>query len=137
MKKNFKIHCTLTAALALLVFVGCSKKKDQAVATLPPPDAAPSASTTTAPSATAKPFAATDANQAFAEADAALKARAYDRAAQALLAAQAQKNISDQQAQELQRRMIGLQANLANAIAAGDANAKAAADVIRQAHMVH
>lgn len=139
MTKHIKIYYAMNGALALavlLAIVGCSKKKEPVAAT-PPPETAPTAATaTTTPAPAAKPFVATDANQAFAEADAALKAKAYDRAAQAMLAAQAQKNLSDQQAQELQRRMTGLQANLANAIAAGDANAKAAADAIRQAHMV-
>ena len=86
-----------------------------------------------APSATTTPPA--DTGKFLADCDAALKTGAYDKAAQALLAAQAQKNLTEQQANEARSRMVGLQRGLADAIARGDASAIAAANLIRQAHM--
>ena len=65
-------------------------------------------------------------------ADAALKEKAYQRSVQCLLAVQNQKQLTDQQAEEARRRMVGLQSSLADGIANGDPNAIAAAELLRR-----
>ena len=132
-QKSFVLILALVFSLA-----GCSKKVEA-----PPPVAAPAAETpapapkAATPAASSAIMPSADINKSFADADAAMKMKAYDQAAKALLAAQMQKNITDQQAAEARSRMVGLQRGLAQAIANGDASAKAAADLIRQAHTVH
>lgn len=118
-----------------LALVGCSKKES------PPDPATPVAAVPVAPSV--KPAAEvqissapTDVRQAFAEADAALKAKAYEQAVQAMLKVQQQKQLTDLEAQQARARMIGLQSSLAAAVASGDPAAKAAADRLRRASMV-
>jgi uncharacterized lipoprotein YajG len=135
MKNNFAAHFKTAAFTFAAVYclTGCSKKESQTA--VPPPAATAATPVANTPAPVIK--ASTDAKQSFAEADAALKQKAYDTAAQAILAAQMQKNLTDQQAQEARNRMIGLQQSLAAAVAAGDQRAIAAANMIRQAHMVH
>jgi hypothetical protein len=131
---------------AMLVFIaavtvtGCSKKAE--ISTAPAPDAgAATAAATPAPApapaahATAVPVL-TDIKQSLAEVDAALKAKAYEKAVQNLLAVQQQKQLTEEQAQQAHSEMVGLQQNLAAAIAAGDPNAKAAAELLRRSAMV-
>lgn len=129
-----KLGITAIALAIITPLVGCSKKVEAPTALATPVETA--AAPVAAPVVRAQVLPSTDANKSFAEADAALKNNAYDKAAQALLAVQMQKNLSEQQAAEANKRMIGLQRGLADAIARGDASAKAAADLIRQAHMV-
>jgi len=129
-----------TPLLVLIVTVtiaGCSKKEVKPVAVVPPVDpsaAAPATPVSAAPVASIP--VSTDIQKSFAEADAALNAKAYEKAAQNLLAVQRQAQLTEQQAQEAQRRMIGLQQNLAAAIANGDPNAMAAAELLRRSSMV-
>lgn len=130
-----RISSTSLVLAALFAVAGCSKKPAPPVVTAPPAEAVPVA---TAVAANPLPAAAAaDPVKLFADADAAAKAGAYDKAAQALIAAQSQKNLTEQQAAAAQQRMVSLQRGLADAISRGDASAKAAADLIRQAHTVH
>ncbi len=69
------------------------------------------------------------------EVEVALKTHDYDKATDALLALQTQKGLSEQQAAAVQSQMQKLQSNLADAIANGDAKAKAAADKLRRASL--
>ena len=132
-------HVKRTALVLSVVTLaaGCGKQKE-----LPAPEtpaAAPAETPAAAPAAApvAQPVAgAVDVNQSFAAADAAMKAKAYDKAVQAMLAVQNQRQLSDQQAEAARNRMIGLQASLAQAVASGDPSAKAAADMLRAAHTV-
>ena len=135
---HFTNSIILTITLCLAV-VGCGKKSQAPSSNASSADTASVTASPAAPPtavATANPVVVRNVNQSLTEVDAALKAKAYDRAVQALLAVQ-QQALSEQQAQEAANRMRGLQANLAAAVAAGDANAKAAAERLRQAHMVH
>jgi hypothetical protein len=130
----FRTAKLATLAMALLVAAAGCGSKDEKPASVAPPEAP--AAVAPAPAAAAPAAVVTDVNKSFAQADAALKARNYDQAVQALLAAQRQRQLTDQQAMEARNRMLALQANLASAVASGDANAKAAAERIRQANMV-
>jgi hypothetical protein len=118
--------------------LGCSKK-DQ-------PAPAQPTSTAAAPAADAQPADATaqqpsgpvlDASQmtgdpkaAMAEADAAIRQREYEKAVRTMLAIQ-QANLNAQQAAQAHQQMLNLQRNLANAVASGDPNAKAAVEILR------
>jgi len=120
------------AALAVVVFAGCSKKAEPAPAAVPPEagNAAPAAAET----AHARPVSIsspTDTSAALSAANAALKSREYEQAARNLLAVQAQKNLSDQQAAAAKEQMNQLQRSLAGAVASGDPKAKAAAELLR------
>lgn len=130
-KKTIFILAVIAAA------TGCGKKQEKPAASTPPPDMATAAVPAPASSAGAAPMVVQNVNQSFTEVDAALKAKSYDRAVQTLLAVQRQQALSAEQAQEARNRMLGLQANLAAAVAAGDPDAKAAAERLRQSHMVH
>jgi uncharacterized lipoprotein YajG len=122
--------------LAVVAFAaGCSKKNDATVAATPPSTDTAAAAPAATPAAAPEPIVVTDVSKSLAESDAALRAKAYDKAVQTLLAVQRQKDLTAQQAQEAANRMRGLQANLAAAVAAGDPNARAAADQLRQANM--
>ncbi len=121
---------TLLTLLTTATVIGCSKKET------PPATAVvtPAADTSVAAPATAAAPAAnavTDAQRIFAEADAALKAREYQKAVEAMLAAQRQR-LSEQQSLQSRNRMIQLQSALANAAASGDPNAKAAIQRLRE-----
>jgi hypothetical protein len=125
-------------ALALGLLLGCSKKEE-------PPPASPTAgdsgsSSGTAPagqpasapnSAPANAAVAPNPSSALSEAEAALKAKEYQRAVQAMLTIQ-QANLNEQQAQAARNQMTRLQNDLAAAVARGDASAKAAADLLRR-----
>ena len=78
---------------------------------------------------------AVDLSKASAAVDAALKAREYDQAAQTLLLLQRQKDLTEQQAQEVHGRMVRLQADLVSALARGDPKAQAAAETLRRSTM--
>ncbi len=81
------------------------------------------------------PVNAPDLSKASAAVDAALKAREYDQAAQTLLLLQRQKDLTDQQAQEVHGRMLRLQADLVGAIERGDPKARAAAEMLRRSSL--
>jgi hypothetical protein len=133
-------HCTkhiILMATVFLAVVGCGKKSLTPSTNASPADTTSATASTPSPAAAVNLVVVQNVNQSFSEVDAALKAKAYDKAVQTLLAVQQQRALSEQQAQEVVNRMRGLQANLAAAVAAGDPNAKAAADRLRQAHMVH
>jgi len=74
-----------------------------------------------------------DPKQAMAEADAALRQKEYEKAVRTMIAIQ-QAQLNAQQAEAARRQMMALQRNLANAIASGDPNAAAAAQILRGAH---
>jgi uncharacterized lipoprotein YajG len=133
MNHTAKISIVLLAMIAALA--GCGKKPQTQTAITPPADAPVAATPTPAPTASATPPVVQNVNQSFTEVDAALKAKSYDKAVVTLLAVQRQQALSAEQAEEALNRMRGLQANLAAAVAAGDPNAKAAADRLRQAHL--
>lgn len=141
MKRISLIRHLTAPMLALLVAVtaaGCSKKEVKP-AVVPPADAsadAPAAATPPPATPAASIPASTDVQRSFAEADAALNAGAYEKAAQNLLAVQRQAQLTEQQAQAARNRMVGLQQSLAAAIASGDPNAKAAAELLRSSSMV-
>ena len=124
-----------TSALALVIVAavgGCSKTEEPAAtARVAPADAVPGAA---APTPVAAPTAAeiADAQRAFAESDAALKAREYKKAVEALIAAQ-QQRLTEQQSLQSRNRMIQMQSALASAAASGDPNAQAAIQRLREA----
>src|SRR5258708_7886231 len=126
---------TLLVLLATVAMTGCSKKAEKPTATVPPVnnETATTTAVTTTPAAPDIIIQVmTDIKQPLAVADAALKAKEYDKAVQSLLAVQKQKQSTDQQAGEALSRMVGLQRNLAAAIAAGDPSAKAAGELLRR-----
>lgn len=129
--------------VAAAVMCGCSKKADQSSAPQPaaPEVAATPAQGTPAADAAAQPPSGPvldasqmgDAKQAMADADAALRQRNYEKAVRTMLAIQ-QAQLTAQQAEAARQQMYSLQRNLANAIASGDPNAAAAAEILRGAH---
>ena len=126
----------ITLLLALIVAVaGCGKKP---AATAPTADTnATTATAAPAPApAAAAPVVVQNVNQSFTEVDAAVRAKAYDKAVQTLIAVQQQRALTEQQAQQAASRMRSLQADLAAAVAAGDPSARAAAERLRQLHRV-
>lgn len=117
-------------ALTLATFVGCSKEE----ATAPTaPEPTPSAPTQTELQRTAAPAVQANApsDPRLQESQAAIKAREYDRAAEALIALR-RARLTDQQAAIAAAQMQQLQSDLASAVASGDPRAKAAADRLRQ-----
>ena len=134
------IHLTggILVMLAAATIAGCKKKEPASSQTATTPDS----SATAAPAATAdagtsaQPVAAApvDASRIFTDANQALKAGEYQKAADTLLILQ-QQRLNDQQSQALRREMVQLQGTLAAAVARGDPNAKAAADKLRASTM--
>jgi hypothetical protein len=132
------LKTTLLVFLAAVAATGCSKKEEKTAAPAPDNTAA-TAAATPAPAPATRAVAVpviTDIKQSFAQVDAALKAKAYDKAVQNLLAIQQQKQLTEEQAQQARSQMVGLQQNLAAAVAAGDPSAKAAAELLRRSAMV-
>jgi hypothetical protein len=126
---------TLLLLLVCAAITGCSKQAEKPAAASSAVDsvaAVPLSATTPAAVPTTSISVPADIKQAFAEADAALKAKAYQRSVQCLLAVQNQNQLTDQQAEEARRRMVGLQSSLADGIANGDPNAIAAAELLRR-----
>jgi predicted small lipoprotein YifL len=127
------------AVLAMAVAVsltGC-KKKAPPVAdnTTPPPDAT---ATPQAPAAAPAVQPSGNVQQSYSDMDAALRQKAYDKAVQDMLAVQkASQTLSDQELAQAHTRMVGLQKSVAAGVAAGDPNAIAAANLLRQAAMHH
>lgn len=133
--------------LAVALPFGCSKKAGDTptpTAGSQPASAANPAPAQDAQSADATPQAPSgpvldtsqlqgDAKQAMADADAAIRQREYEKAARTLMAIQ-QAQLNAQQAAAARQQMISFQRTLANAVASGDPNAKAAADLLRASH---
>lgn len=138
----------MKAFLALLVLgaalIGCSKKEEVPPPSTPPPaNPAPAAEAQPAPQAVAPtgPSAADlarmqqDAQANLAAAQAAMRQREYDKAAQAIVTVQRYPQLTPQQSQAAQQSMYKLQSDLANALASGDPKAKAAAEILRRSAM--
>jgi hypothetical protein len=133
----------LVMSLAMLSSTSCSKKAEQAANPAPsqPAAAAPAADAQPADASAQQPTGPVldtsqmvgDAKAAMADADAALRQREYEKAVRTMLAIQ-QARLDAQQAALARQQMINLQRNLANAVANGDPNAKAAADILRASH---
>ena len=119
-----------TILMAFLVAIvslteGCGKK-----AAAPPAEPVTAAQEGQPAPSVAQPPA--DSSATVAAAEAARKAREYQRSAELLLAIQAQQQLNEQQAQAVQQQMVRLQSDLAGAIARGDAQARAAAELLRR-----
>jgi hypothetical protein len=122
----------ISVLIVSVAIVGCSKKEEK------PSAAASSDTNVSVVSATLAPGAdnvSTDVKQSLAQVDSSLNANDYTKAVQTLLAVQNQKQLTDQQTQEAQTKMKGVQRILATAIAAGDPNAKAAGELLRSSAM--
>ena len=126
---------TLIGTLAVSVFTCCAKKEEPPA---PPVAAQPEAVSPAAAAPAPNPGAAQvnvpstpNPAAALSAADAALKAREYEQAVQAMLTIQ-QAQLTEQQAQAARNQMTRLQNDLAAAVARGDAKAKAAADLLRR-----
>ena len=132
----------LLALISTIAFSGCSKKSVPTAGDSSAAAAAPAATNDTAAAAATEPTSQAptgpaldasqmgDAKQAMADADAALRQRDYEKAVRTMMAIQ-QAQLSAQQAEAARQQMYNLQRNLANAVASGDPNAKAAADILR------
>jgi hypothetical protein len=128
--RDFKT--TILVLIVSVAIVGCSKKEEK------PSAAASSDTNVSVVAATLAPHAddvSTDIKQSLAEVDASLSANDYAKAVQTLLAVQNQRQLTDQQAQEAQTKMKGVQSVLSAAIAAGNPNAKAAGEMLRSSAM--
>jgi len=140
---NRHIIPALVFSLCLIVGLfaqGCGKKQPVATNDAPAPTpASPADAAATDPASPAPaPVAQTaapviDPKATVADAEAALKARDYERAAATLLTIQARQQLSEQQAQAVHQRMAELQTSLASAVGSGDPKAIAAANLLRQA----
>lgn len=117
---------TVPTLVLAVVMAGCSKKTEEPAAVVPPTEGAAA----TAPAAGPSAAEIAESQRMFAEADAALKAREYQKAVESLLAAQ-QKRLTDEQSAQSRNRMIQLQSSLASAAASGDPNALAAIQRLR------
>lgn len=119
--------------LVAILAAGCGKKGEPAGAASPPDShASATASPTTpqgVPAAAGAPSSAADAR--LSESEAAVKARQYDQAVEALAALQ-QQRLTEQQAAVVAAQMRQLQSDLAAGVANGDPRAKAAADRLRR-----
>ena len=121
------LHWLCLLALALS-FTACSKKAESPP--VPPPTTdAPSQAAPAQPAAPVAQSAVPDAK--LTEAQAAMKTRDYEKAVDALMAVQRQRQLSEQQAALYHAQMQALQRDLAGAVARGDPAAKAAADKLR------
>jgi len=137
-KPGFCYNCwwLCAALLGVALAQGCSHKSEDQ-----PASSAGAANPSTAPTATPAQSAANDqpresipagnAQGALAESEAAIRAKEYEKAAQAMIAMQ-QAKLNEQQAQAVRSQMIQLQKDLASAISQGDPKAKAAADLLRR-----
>jgi hypothetical protein len=125
--------CLVAGGLA----IGCSKKKEEQFPATPPSamPSTPAAVTANAPGAgpAANQSPTVDGQKAYADAEAAMKARDYQKAVEAALALQQQKQLTDAQAAAARNQMVRLQQQVAVGVASGDPKAKAAADRLRAA----
>ena len=139
-KKSLVVSLLTVAAVVSALVGGCSKKQEPTVSSNPQPAAAPEAPAQQDAAAQPAPGPVLDSSQftgdpkqAMADADAAFRQKEYEKAVRTMLALQ-QAQLNAQQAQAAQQQMIALQRNLANAVASGDPNAAAAAQMLRAAH---
>ena len=128
------LRATFGCLLAAFWVAGCEKKKQEefpaAPSSTPAASASPATANPAAPAATAGQPSGNSSQQTYAQAEAALKARDYEKAVDAALVLQQQK-LTEEQAQAARNQMVRLQQQL---VAAGnDPKAKAAADRLRQA----
>ena len=137
-RKCHFLRVVLGCVLVPLWVSGCGKGKQEEFPASPP-SATPVAPTASAPAAAARPNqpTAVENQKTFAEAEAAMKAKDYQKAVEAALVLQQQKQLSEAQAQAARNQMVRLQQQLAGAVLSGDPNAKAAADRLRQAAAHH
>jgi hypothetical protein len=126
------LKTTILVLIVSVTLIGCSKKEEK------PSAAASSDTNISLVTATLAPRAddvSTDIKQSLAEVDTSLNANDYAKAVQTLLVVQNQRQLTDQQAQEVRTKMTGVQRILASAIAAGNPNAKAAGELLRSSAM--
>lgn len=120
-------------AVGSFLLIGCGKP----AADVPtPPAVTESAPVTSTPPPQVDPNIQAQSAWADArlkEAQAAQQSRDYEKAAQALVALQQQKQLSEAQASAYANQMRQFQRDLAGAVASGDPRAKAAADQLRRA----
>jgi hypothetical protein len=130
-------------SVAIMVLItalvnGCGKKEPE---TVPAPAGETSTTVATQPASQPQagaPAASTQAsvNSRLTDAQAAMKAKDYERAVATLLAVQNQRQpLSVEQAQAVRNQMVQLQQNVAAGVASGDPKAKAAAEMLRQSTM--
>lgn len=123
----------LAVVLSAVAFCGCGKKEE--VAPTPAPAAqAPAEAPAPVATAAAAPRAAALPDTRLTESQNALKAREYEKAADALLALR-RTQLNEQQAAAAAAQMRQLQGSLAQAIANGDPRARAIADRLAQSAM--
>jgi len=125
---------TLTASLCLAAFLSGCSKKEAAVSAPETPVAPVAEAPASAPTPAVSAASAAAMTRALADADAALKAKEYEKAVQAVLALR-QQRLSEQQAQAAHNQMIQIQSALGAALQSGDPRAKAAVEMIRQSTM--
>jgi hypothetical protein len=141
---NYRLVFLCACLLAASLIAGCSKHKEDSsasqtpstpVASTPAPDSGsapandPSAQASSAPVLDSSQMSG-DPKVAMTEADSAVRQKEYEKAARLMLAIQ-QAQLNQQQAEAAYQQMVAFQRNLAAAVANGDPNAKAAADVLR------
>lgn len=135
-----RVFCSLVILLGFAV-AGCSKKEQPPAATAPTqaqtPQAASSAQGTAPAAQPAQPtYATVDAG--IAQARAAMRAKEYDRAANALSNLRTTGvPMTGQQLMSLNKAQADLQNQLGAAAAAGDPKAKAAYEMLRQRALYH
>ena len=122
----------LLAACIAVAVIGCSKKKEVPQSASDAATSAEASARATTANQSAAVASSADAARNLNDANTALKARDYQKAVEATLAAQRQRALTDQQAAAVRNQMLQLQKDLASAIANGDAKAKAAADLLRR-----
>ena len=136
--KNQLVRAALGCLVATFWVTGCGKNKPEDfpasnASGTPATPATPATSATSGSSAAAAPKQASADNQkTYADAEAAMKARDYEKAVEAALVLQQQK-LTEAQAQAAHNQMMRLQQQIAGAALSGDPKAKAAADRLRQA----
>jgi len=136
-----QVRSATLALVTAVMLAGCGKKPADPTSSSAPADTGATASAAAPAEAPPPPQAApaiivnnintSDTKAAMSAANAALKARQYEDATKLILAMQAQQ-LSEQQAAAVHNQMIQLQQNLADGIANGDANAQAAAEMLRE-----
>ena len=134
---NSTLGKTLASIIALsvvIIWAGCSKKDSANSA----PSGTDSAANQPAPSPTPNgPAPAANnpvSSPALAEAQAAMKAKDYEKAASVMVNLQRQP-LTPEQAQVVRGQMVQFQRDLAAGVASGDPKAKAAAELLRQSAM--
>ena len=140
LNRTFRLVSAATAVLAITLMAGCGKK-DSATTTVPNSGPAPEAAAAPQPAAPVPanapaPVRTANPNTSLADAQAAMQARDYEKAAAALLSVQNQRQpLTPEQGLAVRNQMIQLQQSLGSAVARGDPKAKAAAALLRQSSM--